>query len=516
MAPVVELEVVEFLGVVTGHQHDRVLLQALCAQVIQQRSNQAVGVMHRGVITVQFRRWIVLGAELEKIDGIGHRRSERRIAGWHVVRRVGGIEEHETEPRALRSLAGADVLLQSSDDGGITAVGGQFGRPLVQLVADIGERRAIEFRAVQRRAAIQMQVIALLSQHLEQLRATLLVEHAGPVATRQAVQQPEQTITGGVAGAEMMFVHPRGPGQLRHVGHELRGEHVMAQRLQHHHQYVRPLVALATQGLQWIVELGMARIGQADLVLADHAEAAHRTLGGDRLRPWQVIPLADHCAFAERVVVGSSDLAAAHQQGDHRPGLQYPPPQRCCGQQLPACPGQQSLRGEDRRHHGSRLQPGLPGQAHLILQGAAEHHVGDHRVEVEAIQREHLGIHQQQAQPQALADHSRHTQCARAARPQADGQRQQAGQRAEREQMAGQGNRQIGQAERPAGVVAQRHVAQRDERGQHRVGRDEQGPPGQPAPASGRAGKSGGGGVGQGGVHGEGGLGWGNGWRFPA
>jgi hypothetical protein len=39
----------------------------------------------------------------------------------------------------------------------------------VQLLANVGEGGAVEFRAVQRRAAVQVQVVALLAQHLEQL-----------------------------------------------------------------------------------------------------------------------------------------------------------------------------------------------------------------------------------------------------------------------------------------------------------------------------------------------------------
>ncbi|KAG1309647.1 hypothetical protein G6F62_014779 [Rhizopus arrhizus] len=68
VTPVVQLEVVEFLGVVTGDQHYGVLLQALCAQIVQQRANQAVGVVHGSPVAVQLGGRVVVRAEFQEVD----------------------------------------------------------------------------------------------------------------------------------------------------------------------------------------------------------------------------------------------------------------------------------------------------------------------------------------------------------------------------------------------------------------------------------------------------------------
>ncbi|KAG1222810.1 hypothetical protein G6F68_020534 [Rhizopus microsporus] len=69
----------------------------------------------------------------------------------------------------MRGLAGADVLPQRGHDVAVARFRPQPRRPLVKLLANVGEGGAVEFRAVQRRAAVQVQVVALLAKHLEQL-----------------------------------------------------------------------------------------------------------------------------------------------------------------------------------------------------------------------------------------------------------------------------------------------------------------------------------------------------------
>ncbi len=249
----------------------------------------------------------------------------------------------------------------------------------------------------------------------------------------------------------------------------------------------------------------MARVGQARLLFAYDPEPAHEALGGDRLCPGQVVPLRDDGTVAAGIVIGRGGLAAGHQQRNDGPPLQDPAAARPGGQQLPACPGQQSFSREDGGHQQSGLQPGLPRQRDLVLQRTAEHHVHHHGIEVKPIQSENLCINQQQAQPQALQQHGAEAQGACAARPKAHQQRQQAGEGAECQQVTGQGNGQIGQAHAAPRVVCQRYVAERDRHGQQRVAGHEQRPPGQAAPVA--CGAGGQGGVGRGSSRAHEGLG---------
>ncbi|MNV31891.1 hypothetical protein D3C71_1232130 [compost metagenome] len=420
MAPVVQAQVVEFLGMVAGDQHDGVVGLAAVAQGLQQLAQQPVGVMHRGAVAVALRRGHVVLAQRQEVDVGGHRRGQRRVVRRQVVRRVGAVEEDETEPVAVAGRG--DVRAQRIDDVAVARGHRQRRRRGVQLRAHLGEGGAVELGAVQRRAAIQVQVVALPTQDVEQLRTALLAEHAVPIPAGQAVEQAEQPVAGGVAGAVMPGEPLRLPGQRPGIGHGGLIQGVGAQRLHHHHQHVGLGVALATQRPQRVLQLTVARVGQARLGQAAHPQLVHVALGGDRLGPRQVGPLAGHRTVAARVVIGRGRLPAGHQQQAGRPRDQHRAAPSAGRQQAPAGPCQQALGQQHHHQDGRRLHPGLPGQGDLVLQRAAEHHVHHHRVEVEAIQREDLGIHQQQAQPQTLADHRRDAQRARAARPQADGQ----------------------------------------------------------------------------------------------
>ncbi len=219
----------EFLAVVAEHDDDGVVEQLLLAQMVDHAADLRIDVV-RGVdvavLDLADLR-LEIGGDVVEIFEIGL--GDRRL-GREVVVGVRRLEEHVGHERAL-CIAPVDEVEHFADVDliALPRIGAALALMHVRWI-HLREDRLVEGREGEALAGVKAELVVLLLHHVHHQRRTAVVEHREPVGAVQPVEHREDAHLRQVAAAVVFLQPHRLFRELPGLRHDLRVEHVKAQR----------------------------------------------------------------------------------------------------------------------------------------------------------------------------------------------------------------------------------------------------------------------------------------------